>query len=282
MKLAIAFCLLTAAVSPSFCQGAIQVLANYRLGEDDPGAGPTNIGQNPTFDSGPNHLNLTREGTPHYASDVGTPASTVSMQFNPGTLDVYYRDPITTLPDNVGLEAWVKSSAKANGNSVRVIAFNGAPGTNGFGLVRVEKATPLGGVIPIYEAFVGTTAVGQLAVPDNKWLHLAIVIDGGKSTFYVNGQPGGSATADPGTETMAFSIGAAFCPICDRPVNSSNYLDGLVDEVKLFSFSPGNFNASTDLAFNVPEPTLIGWLILSTVLMGRHRKSVTSKNAGVN
>lgn len=87
MRFASVFCVLASIGFGSVCRGSIQIIADYRLGEDDPGAGPGNIGQNATFDRGPNHLNLTREGMPHYSFDVGASGSMVSMRFNPATLD---------------------------------------------------------------------------------------------------------------------------------------------------------------------------------------------------
>lgn len=103
MRFASVLCVLASIGSGSVSRGSIQIIADYRLGEDDPGVGSGNIGQNPTYDRGPNHLNLTREGTPHYSADVGASGSTVSMRFNPATLDVYYYpEPVS----RVALRLW--------------------------------------------------------------------------------------------------------------------------------------------------------------------------------
>jgi hypothetical protein len=195
------------------------------------------------------------------------------MRFDPATFDVYWREPMTTLTNNVGLEAWVKSSTKATGIPRGIIAYNGSPGVDGFGLIRVEDATPFGGLAPVYQGVLGNNVVGAVAVPDEAWIHLAIVRDGGVSAFYVNGMPAGSSAATAQAESMAFTVGASYCPVCDRPIDSADYLDGLVDEVRLFSFSAGHFDAATDLSFHaVPEPCSFGWITLGAAMLLRPQR----------
>lgn len=252
---------------------AIDTLAYYRLGEADPGAFPSNIGQNPTFDSGLNHLNLARFGTPHYSPDVGALGSTVSMSFDPATLDAYYRDPIAAPSDNLGIQGWVKSSGQGSGSGTGVIAFNGFSGTSGFGLVRVEGGTPFGGLAPVYEGLLGGTVVGFVAVPDERWVHLALVRDSGTTTFYVNGQAAGSSSVALSPPTQAFSIGASYCAQCAAPIPTSDYLKGLVDEVRVFDFQPGAFDPARDLFFQaVPEPSVAATLLIGPLLLLRRRR----------
>src|SRR5512143_3617459 len=64
-------------------QAAVNTVAWYRLGEDDPGAGTNLLGQNPTVDIGANRLNLTRFGNPTNRADTAvlSQGSTLSMQF---------------------------------------------------------------------------------------------------------------------------------------------------------------------------------------------------------
>ncbi len=252
--------------TPGVSLATIDTVALYRLGEDDPGANPSNVGQNPTFDGGPNHLNLTRLGTPHYSADVGARGSTISMRFDPATQDDYYRTPLPTPPDNVGIEGWVKSSGHGTGAGHEVIAINGLPFASGFGLVRVEDGTPFGGLTPAYVGLLGSTAVGFTAVPDQQWIHLALVRDAGTTTFYVNGQAAGSTTAGLTGPTEAFSIGASYCATCARLVPTADYLNGLVDEVRVFTFQPGKFNPLLDLSFQpIPEPAATAVMFLACV-----------------
>ena len=45
-------------------RGTTTTIAQYRLGEDDPGAAPSRLGNDPTVDHGPQKLDLSRSGTP--------------------------------------------------------------------------------------------------------------------------------------------------------------------------------------------------------------------------
>lgn len=256
---------------------ATNTIAYYRLGEDDPGAGPSTLGQDPTRDHSPNKLDLNRFGSPHYSSNVAPGAaavtgSIVAMQFSPQTLDAYYRlNPVTTLTDNVGIEAWVNTTTDPTGAGQSVIAYDGTPGADGLGLLRVADATPFGGISPVYVARMGATTVGFSALPSGQWVHLALVRDGGTATFYVNGQPSGTSSAALSAATETFSVGASYCAVCDRPIPTADYLDGRVDEVRVFSFAPGQFNAASDLLYSsVPEPAaLVMWCGLLPALLRR-------------
>lgn len=258
-------------------RAATSTIAYYRLGEDDPGAGPPTLGQDPTRDHGAGKLDLSRFGSPHYSADVAPGAtaatgSTVSMQFSPQTLDAYYRlTPVTTLTDNVGIEAWVNTATDPTGVGQSVIAYDGTPGADGFGLLRVADATPFGGLSPVYVARMGATTVGFSALPAGQWVHLALVREAGTATFYVNGQASGTSSAALSAATETFSVGASYCAVCDRPIPTADYLDGLVDEVRVFSFAPGQFNAASDLLYSaVPEPSVL--VPLCGLLLLRRRR----------
>jgi hypothetical protein len=256
---------------PLVSYAKVETVAYYRLGEADAASlNPSNLGQDPTIDSGPNHLNLARFGLPHYSSNTGVAGSSRSMLFNPATLDAYVREPIVLPLDNVGIEAWVKSSAPVTGSGLGIIAINGFPIADGFGLARVEDATPFGGLVPGYIGKLGSTAVGFAAAIDQQWTHLALVRDGGKTTFYVNGSPAGSSSAGVMAAQQAFSIGAAYCAICAGPVGTLDYLNGQVDEVRLFRFEAGQFNPAADLFLTaVPEPSSAGVLLIGVALLRR-------------
>ena len=232
-----------------------QTLAYYRLGDDDPGAHPLMLGQDPTLDSGPSKLNLSRFGSPHYSDDVAKSAaigtgSLLSMRFDAQTLDAYYRlGPVTKLTDDVGIEAWVKTTADPTAPGQSVVAYNGMPGADGFGLLRVAGPTPFGGLESAYVGKLGNTTIGFSAVPAGQWVDLALVRAGGQTTFYVDGQPDGTTTLPASAATQTFTIGASYCALCLRPVPTADYLNGLVDEVRVFSFPSGEFKPASDLLF---------------------------------
>ena len=260
-------------------RAATTTLADYRLGEDDPGATASMLGQDPTIDHGPGKLNLSRFGSPQYSGDVAPSAlnpsgSTLSMLFSSKTLDAYYRlAPVTTLTDNVGIEAWVKSGSTGSGTGQSVIAYDGTPGGDGFGLQRVVDSTPFGGLAPVYVGRIGNTTVGMIAAPNDQWVHLALVRSGGVSTFYVNGAPAGTSTEPISAATQTFTVGASYCAVCDRIIPTADYFDGLADDVRVFSFEPGQFNAAADLSYrSVPEPGALAFAAGLALLLRRRRQ----------
>ncbi len=176
------------------------------------------------------------------------------------------------MPTTASIETWVKSSGIGVGAGQQIIAYNGTPNADGFGLVRSENATPTGGLSVIYSGLLGNTPVGFTVVPDQTWIHLALVRDAGVSTFYINGLPAGSSVAAALTATQDFSLGASYCAVCGGPNPTSQHLNGLIDEVRLFTFDPGQFSP-TDLSYQpIPEPAG-GILVFSAALIAIRRKS---------
>jgi len=270
----------------SSCAAAVQPVAQYRLGEDDPGAGASSAGQATTLDHGPSHLDLTRSGTPHYSSDVAPGAaaatgSTLSMQFKSSSLDVYWRDPIALPADNFGIETWVKTAADPAAGSQAVIVSDGTAGTNGVGFVRTANATPLGGTEAVYAGMFGGTTIGFSAAPAGQWVHLAMVRSAGIDTFYINGQSAGTGSTPASDPGLAFTIAASYCPQCASVNPTSSAFDGNVDEVRLFTFQPGQFNAATDLLYSaVPEPAaLLLAALLTILLLARPRQMLRTLSA---
>ncbi len=98
------------------------------------------------------------------------------------------------------------------------------------------------------------------------WSHIVYVNNGGVGEFYVNGikssipvfaVPGPSASA----AVPGFSIGAMW-------TDYRRGLDGQMDEVRLFTFAPGQFN----IADTVPEPSTAGFAALAAVGLMRRRR----------
>jgi hypothetical protein len=93
-----------------------------------------------------------------------------------------------------------------------------------------------------------------------------MVVNGGTTTFYVNGVANATAGA-PNTPivTNSFNIGI-------RPDLGERF-DGRIDEVRIFSFAPGQFSVN-DLQFNgvVPEPASAALLGLGLMACLRRRR----------
>jgi len=221
----------------SACPAAITVLDYYRLGENDPGAASGNAVNSCTRNTaGTNHL--AQVGGPRYTNDVPIDAgphtgSTLAVDFN-GVNQSLTNHSAAALTDNFGIEAWVKAR---NLSGPHVIAYTGNSTANGWGLVQIG-ANFQGGL-------GGSGSVGSAPATNNAWTHLALVRENGTATLYLNGVPAGSSTAVPALPDPGFAIGA-------HPQGpAGEFFDGTVDEVRVFTFSPGGFSTN-DLLVNSP------------------------------
>ncbi len=202
----------------------------YRLGEFD----GTAVGQPATAATdtvGAKTLTIT--GSPLVASDIGASTvsavgSTRSLQFPGGNSDYASSQQLTKVTDNFGLEVWVKPLAASA--SDQVIAYNGRFGIDGFGIVLKSDGK--------YYGQFGLPTFGGVTATLNTWVHLAIVRDNGNATLYVNGVAAADSTVIAPTApptNSGFTIG-------NGGPSLATGLHGLVDEVRLFTLSPGNFD----------------------------------------
>lgn len=216
-------------------QAAITVLNQWHLGEADAGASAGGAGAATTVDS-VGGFNLNKVGASVYASDVPPNiGSTLSMTFN-GTTDEYMNatSVASTLTDNFGIEAWVKSDGNNVGNGG--IAYNGNTSTSGWGIYRLGANYGLlyGGNIAATGGPISTT-----------WKELALVRDNGVTTFYIDGVAKYTTTTGPNPPAGGVGIGG------NPLVSGGELFGGSIDEVRIFSFAPGAFTVG-DL--NLPPP----------------------------
>lgn len=245
---------LAVALVPFCSPAAIVVLDYYRFGDDDPGAQEGSLVANPTVDS-VGTSDLSRKGGIYYSSNVpfstvGGASNAFSASLNGNFMgDFSYGTQLTDAQDNFGIEVFVNAGS-ISGNAG--ILYNGKAGSTGFGLRRIGDQ---------YQAILGTnpgTSFGSAPVSVGEWIHLALVRDNGISTFYVNGVPSGTSTAVPLSGSAPFRIGSTV---------GSDGFDGLIDEVRLFTFEPGAFSTSDLLVNQVPEPSLSGGVLLGAALL---------------
>ncbi len=219
-------------------RATISVLNYWRMGENQPGAEAGSAATNLTDVAG--SYNLTVSGQAAFSADVAAAAvmstrSTLSVVFtNSGFASNAI---VSSLVNNFGIEAWVKPASVTSG---QVIAYNGSSATSGWGLM--VSASNYSGL------FGGKVIFGSGAATPNVWTHVALVRDSGTCTLYVNGVASGTSGATPNTPTGNFALAA--------PPQSptSQFLTGLVDEVRVFTFTGGQFSVN-DLLINQVAPS---------------------------
>jgi alpha-tubulin suppressor-like RCC1 family protein len=221
--------------------GTVTNVAWYRLGENDPGAVPGLVATN-SIDVVANRV-LTLVGGPFYDTNVASSAaahvgSSLGVRFSSTTWGTNAL--VSTVVDNFGLEAWVNPSALAGDH---MIVYNGHSGTSGWGL---NLANGFYSVL-----FGGVQVIGSVPAGNNVWTHLALVRDGGVTTFYANGIASATSTATPNVPGGLFGVANA-----PNPPGAAVF-QGLLDEVRVFTFAPGQFNTNDLLLSFGPIPVVI-------------------------
>ncbi len=155
------------------------------------------------------------------------------ISYNPPATD--FGIEIWVLPQDNGIAGgsggWIFSSGQSGGVALRI----NAPGTG-----------------PSYiDAFVigsGTTIGDEAPIDTNRWMHLAIVNDGGITTFYTNGVTCGASL----TNVATVSAGDVY--MISAPGDNQAF-DGYLDEARMFTFDPGQFSTS-DLLLRPASPNI--------------------------
>ena len=152
----------------------LQVLAYFRLGEDDLGAVAGNPAGRLTF----NHVRggqLEKHGSPTY-TDVAAPGSTLAMNFTGAGIEYFAcKDLYLTVTEGFILEAWVRVHVIPKQGFLTLV-FNGNTDLNGYGLILYE------GKWKFYFAPGGMMDSGVKCEPD-QWTHLALVGESGRRAF---------------------------------------------------------------------------------------------------
>ncbi len=232
----LALALLGAVAQP--LAATITVAAHYRLGEADPLAVSGNVGNPVTVDSA-GGFDLSRTGNPSYTAGG---FSSLAMHFQnpfcpfcPPVGGNSYAGPMSPLPDSVdnfGIEAWVKPDVASSPGDFFFLAYNGLTLVSGWGLAIVDRQ---------FTVLFGPELIVGGGVVSATWTHLALVRNAGVTTLYVNGTPY-TATGLP--VPLPPQAGMGIVP----QVPTFTGFSGQVDEVRVFSFEPGQFRVS-DLLF---------------------------------
>lgn len=215
----------------------ITVVSDYRLGESEASATP-GVAAVTSLDY-VGSKTLTFHGTATYSGDVNFAAalrvgSLLSVNFTNGAYAT--NTIVSTAVDNFGIEAWVKPMSTNDAT----VFYNGRTDTSGWGVtIGSGRYNILYGGVQIIPG-----PVIELGV----WAHVALVRSNGTSTLYVHAAPVATSSSTPNIPTGNFGLAAP-----PQSPTSQNF-SGLIDEVRVFTFNPAQFNP-TDLLANVPvEP----------------------------
>jgi len=212
-------------------------VAWYRLGENDPGAASGVAVTNTTADfAGAKHLK--QFGSPLYTSAVSPDAATqvassLGVQLD-GSGQYLSNAIVTTAVDNFGIEAWVKPTTVSS--TYNFVAYNGNTANNGWGIAWQDGA---------FQGWYGNVILfGSGVIATGTWAHVALVRDNGSSTLYVNGVSANIPTGfGPNAPSTGFALGI-------RPqAPTTDFFNGAIDEVRVFTFAPGQFSTN-DLLLN--------------------------------
>jgi hypothetical protein len=212
----------------------------YRLGENDPGAATGLAVTNTTADlagGGP----LTQFNGPRYTNGLfsGAPdgfSSSLAISFN-GINQFLSNSVVLSGTDGFALEVWVKPNQTTNSVS-NAIVYNGAF-LNGYGFY---------GNRPNYTVlFSGRTNLTLGPATAGIRAHLALARDGG-TKLYFNGIAVATNTTSPIFPNGDFEVGHGLGDLL------AGYFDGVIDEVRVFTFAPGQFNPN-DLLINLKRVT---------------------------
>jgi len=162
-------------------------------------------------------------------------------------------------PQNYGIEIWVlpQDNGIAGGSGGWILSS----GQTGGVALRVNQGS--GGGKSYIDAFILGTSTpigGQVPIDTNNWMHLAIVNEGGITTFYTNGVACGPSD----TNNATASAGDAYC--LSAPGDNQAFY-GYLDEARMFTFAAGAFSTN-DLLLRPAGPQIIGQPQSASVWLG--------------
>lgn len=222
-------------------------MAWYRLGENDPGAASGLAVTNTTTDLlGLHHAR--QVGSPRYTNAVSPSASnglgsSLAVHFI-GTNQFFTNAIVSTATNNFGVEAWVKPNNTNAGFTYFIVQ-------NGFtyaGSWSISQGNSYFGGFSDTNAGYGVGDGTAIASP-GVWAHVALVRNNGTNRFYFNGTANGPPTTNAPIQPAGhFTIGGNFGTNILGTVSNS-FFNGVIDEVRVFTFAPGQFSTN-DLLFH--------------------------------
>ncbi|MEM9882954.1 MAG: LamG-like jellyroll fold domain-containing protein [Planctomycetota bacterium] len=127
---------------------------------------------------------------------------------------------------NFGMEAWIRPAA--NGGARTILNLGG---DGGVGIEQFKDG--------VWGVVYGRGTVGFRKLPTDRWSHVALIVDGKRTTLYVNGNAAGSADLVPWGYKPATGLSVGY-----KAKNNANHYEGLIDEARVFTFAPGGFSTN--------------------------------------
>lgn len=239
------------------------VIAYYRMGEEEGGAADATPVSPPDSSGNENGWSGTFPGGGKYSQDVASSSAASVGSFlsvdwsNRGNwrddpLQLRQADdtfaPVDFL-DNYAIEMWVKPLNNSQSNAW----IFGLGGPNGIGLVQMD------GVIQARNSSTGAVSeFGDYTLDDaslNQWVHLAVVADNGEMKFFVDGElaathlNAGNPVPPGAPQRIHLGVNAG----------GAVHWNGFLDEVRVFTFT-GAFDP-VDLLVNEPKASNISQIV---------------------
>jgi hypothetical protein len=142
-----------------------------------------------------------------------------AMEFNGS--DEYISAPTSSdleITGNITISAWIKTSVGSSFQ--KIINKRDAGGTN-YDFYLDNSATPK---LRFYDGSTAASSTGTITL--SSWNHVAISIDSGTATFYINGAASG---------TQSFSITSNDAPLYIAKYYSGEFFAGDIDEVAIWN-----------------------------------------------
>jgi hypothetical protein len=98
-----------------------------------------------------------------------------------------------------------------------------------------------------YVLNTGTWVYSTAAVPENTWTHVAISLNAGTLTFYINGVASGTAAATASQDNQPMNIGRQQPTAC-----VCNHFNGSMDELRLWNVVRTQSQIQTNMSKSVP------------------------------